>query len=271
MFEWQKEIRDGMLLMVSQNRGYIEATHNILRYVHEIYIENNSHLYTESELYWITHYLDSVVYKYFLLRLAVEQLQSVRHGRIYESLWPAIENSVQTLDCSDDEQILVSFALEAFLFEARSFLDIYMILVCLLLKTGFTKGHMSKSTFFSELDKVTIPPFAQKADWMKQYFEKKVFGHEENPGATVSRNDWGTLLRSLRDRIAHRDIITLSFDSQERFTNDIRLDWPTLKGITYHLFAETIGNEVHALFHQALCHIYELKWDDYQAVAQEAV
>lgn len=270
MFEWQKEIRDGMLLMVSQNRGYIEATHNILRYIHNIYIRENSHLYTKDELFWISHFVDSVIYKSFLVRIAIEQLQSVRHGRINESLWSAIENSLETLNCSEDEQVLVSYALESFLFEARSFLDVYMIFVCLLLKTGFTKGHMSKSSFYVELDKVTDPPFDQKSQWMKNYFETKVFGQEENPKNSIIRNDWGTLLRSLRDKVAHRDVINLSFDSKEKFINDIRLDWPTLKGITYHSLAETIGNGIHALFHQGLCHIYELKWDDYQKIAQDA-
>jgi hypothetical protein len=235
MFEWQKEIRDGMLLMVSKNRRYIEATHNILRHVHNVYIKENSHLYNESELSVISHFLDSVIYKSFLVRVAVEQLQSVRHGRIHESLLPAISNSLDILDCSDDEQVLVSFALESFLFEARSFLDVYMIFVCLLLKTGFTKGHMRKSRFYKELDRVTDPPFDQKSQWMKDYFETKVFGQEEIPEASIMRDDWGTLLRSLRDKIAHRDVINLSFDSREKFINDIRLDWPTLKGITYPL------------------------------------
>lgn len=269
MFEWQKEIKDGMLLMVSKNRGYIEATHRILRHIHGIYIGKSSHLYTEEELLRINHFLDSIIYKSFLARVAVEQLQAVRHGRINESLWPAIENSLITLDCSDDEQVLVSFALESFLFESRSFLDVYMIFVCLLLKTGFTKGHMSKSRFYDELDKVVEPLFAPKAKWTKEYFDTYVFGHEENGGTSISRNDWGTLLKSLRDRVSHRDVISLSFESKEKFIANIRLDWPTINELTYHSMAETIGNGIHALFHQGLCHIYELKWDDYLRIAQD--
>jgi hypothetical protein len=270
MLEWQKDVRAGMLLMVSQNRGYIEATHNILRHVHHIYIDKNSYLYTDQELSRIDHFLNSVIFKSFLVRVAIEQLQSVRHGRINESLWPAIENSLTTLNCSDDEQILVSFALEAFLFEARSFLDVYMILVCLLLRTGFTKGYMSKTRFYEELDKVTEPSLAQKAEWIKQYFDIHVFGLKPDKTTSISRDDWGTLLRSLRDRISHRDVISFSFDSKEKFIDDIRLDWPTIQGITYHSLAETIGNGIHSLFHQGLCHIYELNWDDYQRIAQKA-
>lgn len=268
MFEWQKEVRDGMLLMVSQNREYIEATHNILRKIHKTYIFSNQRLYTEDELYQINHFFNSVIFKSFLTRIAIEQLQSVKYGRINESLWPAIENSLYTLNCSNDEQVLVSFALESFLFEARSFLDVYMIFVCLLLKTGFTKGHMKQSRFYAELDKVKEPPFVEKAGWIKQYFDKNVFGTEENQQESIFRHDWGALLKSLRDRISHRDIISLSFDSEEKFNADIRLNWPTINGITYHSMAETIGNGIHALFYQGLCHIYELKWDDFLGITK---
>jgi len=268
MFEWQKEVRDGMLLMVSENRRYIEATNNILRKIHNSYISNSQHLYTEDELSQINHFFNSIIFKFFLTRIAIEQLQSVRYGRIDESLWPAIKNSLYTLNCSNDEQVLVSFAFESFLFEARSFLDVYMVFVCLLLKTGFTKGYMNKSKFYDELDKVNKPPFVEKARWIKQYFDAYVFGVEVKQQESIIRNDWGTLLRSLRDKISHRDAISLSFDSEEKFIADIRLDWPTIKGITYHSMAETIGNGIHALFHQGLCHIYELKWDDYLGITE---
>ena len=266
MFEWQREVRDSMLLIVSQNRGYIEATHNILRQIHKRYISNSQYLYTEDELSRIDHFFNSVIFKSFLTRIAIEQLQSVKYGRINESLWPAIENSLDTLNCSNDEQVLVSFALESFLFEARSFLDVYMVFVCLLLKTGFTKGYMNKSRFYDELDKVKGPPFVEKAIWIRQYFDTNVFGYEERQQESIIRNDWGTLLRSLRDRISHRDVISLSFNSEEKFIADIRLDWPTIKGMTYHSLAETIGNGIHALFYQGLCRIYEFKWDDYSSI-----
>lgn len=250
--------------MVSQNRGYIDTTHNILRGIQGRYIKENPDLYTEDELIWINHYLDSVIYKSFLVRVAVEHLQTVKYGRIEDSLWPAIENSLGAMDCSSDEKVLLSFAFEAFLFEARSFLDIYMILVCLLLKTGFSNEQMNKTKFYSLLDKVENPLFSEKAKWFKQYFDTNVFGKENNQGAFIFRNDWGSLLISLRDKISHRDFINFSFESQEKYMKEIILDWPTIKGLTYHSLAETIGNEIHRLFHKGLCHIYEINWDDYK-------
>ncbi len=268
MFNWQKEVRDSMLLMVSKNRGYITASHNILKHVHNIYINQKAHLYDQSELFWINNNLESVIYKSFLVRIAIEQLQTIRHGRMNESLWEAIENSLCSLSCSEDEQVMLSFAFEAFLFEARSFLDVYMTFICFLLKTGWTKGHMSRSKFYQELDKTKFS-FKEKAKWVKKYFDTKVFGEVDIDNEAIFRDDWGTLLKSLRDRIAHRDIIDLSFDSKEKFLNDILLDWPTIKEITYHQLAETVGNGIHALFYEVLCHVYELRWDDYQKIAQK--
>ncbi len=263
MFDWQKKTREAMLIMISKNRNYIEATHDILKNIHNDYIYENSQHYSKEELIWINHFFDSVIYKDFLVRIAVEQLQTVRLGKIGESLWPAIENSLDSLDCSQNEQVLSSFALESFLFETSSFLEIYMIFVCLLLKTGFTKEYMSKSVFYNELSKPKELPFSNNAKWIKNYFENQVFGYEDNTEASIFRKDWGRLVRDLRNKIAHRDIILKSFDSEEKFINDIRLNWPTLNKITYHSFSEIIGNGIHALFTKGLCHIYELNWDDY--------
>ncbi len=148
MLEWQKITRDGMLLLVLNNRNYIDRTTDILKQIHKEYISRNSSLYSSDEIYWINYFFDSVTYKLFLVRLAIEQLQTMKYGRIEESLWPAIENSLNTLNCSDDEQVYISFAFESFLFEVGSFIDIYMIFVCLLLKTGFSNQYMNQSTFF---------------------------------------------------------------------------------------------------------------------------
>lgn len=263
MFEWQKETRDGMVNLVSKNREYIEKTNDIVRQIHQDYIGRNSQLYNSEELLWINYFMNSVAYKSFLVRIAIEQLQTVKFGRIEESLWPAIENNLNSMDCSDDEQIIISFALESFLFEARSFLDIYMIFICLLLKTGFTSGHMSKGKFEKELSKSIDPLLSEKAIWVKSYFDNEVFGEENDREAVIFRKDWGQLVKSLRDKIAHRDIIRQSFESKEEFIFNIRLEWPTLKKFTYHTLAETIGNGIHALFYKVLCHIYESNWDDY--------
>lgn len=268
MFDWQRDSRDAMVLMVSKNRDYIEETSRVLTSIHSDYLESVPNRYSSEELDWIDHFLHTVIFKYFLASIAIEQLQTVKFGRLDESLLPAIENSLARLDCSEDETVLVSFALESFLFEARAFLDVYMIFICLLLKTGFSKGRMSKQSFYDELEGVSDTDLKEKATWVKMYFEERVFGEPEPYGKAVFRDDWGSFLRSLRDRVAHRDRLLLSFESTERLGKEILLDWPTLNTITYHTLAETIGNEMHSLFHKVLCHIYERDWDEYQQASK---
>lgn len=46
MFEWQKITRDGMLLLVLNNRNYIDKTIGIFKHIHEEYINRNSSLYS---------------------------------------------------------------------------------------------------------------------------------------------------------------------------------------------------------------------------------
>lgn len=263
MYGRQKEIKDGLLLLIKKNRDYIDENVRIFRQIHYVYMETNANYYSKTDIFWINHFLDSIIHKVYLASISVEQLQAVRYGKINESLWSAFENNLVRLECSDDEQLIVSFALECFLFESRSFLDIHMAYICLLLKTGFSKGYMNKTRFFEELGKVNQPPFMQKAEWVKRYFERNVFGVEE-ADTSIIRKDWGRLLQSLRDKIAHRDIINPSFDSNETLINNILLDWPTLKGMTYHLLSETIRNGMYLLLHDVSAYIYELKWDDTQ-------
>lgn len=259
-----------MLLMVSRNRLSIESTHRILRQMHASYLETHGLLYSQEERHWLQHYLNSLIQKSFLTRVAIEQMQAVRYGAVDASLLEAIERGGQDISILKDEEVVVSFALEAFLFEARAFLDVYMIFVCLLLKTGFQKGHMSVSRFFEELDKPKEPPFGEKAKGVKRYFETRVFGPLEERGVSVIRNDWGTLLRGLRDRVAHRDIVVPSFESGEILARGVRLDWPTVQGLTFHSLAETVGNGIHGLFQEVLSYIYEVDWDDYHEIHQQA-
>ena len=60
MFDWQRESRDGMLLIVSKNRNYVEKTIRIFKKIHQVYLERTSDIYTTEELGWINHFADSI-------------------------------------------------------------------------------------------------------------------------------------------------------------------------------------------------------------------
>jgi len=174
-----------------------------------------------------------------------------------QELFHALENSLDRLTVTDDELLLVSFVFEGFLFQARSFVDFYMIYVCLFLKTG-QHGSMSVDRFFKALDRVNAPPFAEKAKQIHDYFDSSVFGTQDWSG--LNPNDWGSLLRSLRDKIAHRDRLRPSFKGTETLVGQILFDWPTLKDITFDRFCQYMQNGMFALFTDVSPILYELEW-----------
>jgi hypothetical protein len=226
-----------------------------------LYLESNTGLYSDDrETDSIEYYLKAVSLKYYLASLSVEQLQAVRHNRINEEILHVLENSLDTLDCSDDDTLMVSYALECFLFQTVAFLDLYMLHVCLLLRTGH-RGKMTKARFFRELGGVQEGPWVSKARWVEEYFASKVFSEQYNPNSWV-REDWGTLATSLRDRIAHRDIVRPSYDSQETLIADVRLEWPTLQEMTYHAFCEMVRAGMRSLFYDVSAFLYDLDWDE---------
>ncbi len=220
------------------------------------YLQGNSALYTPDDVQQIQYFLGAVAYKFHLANLSLEQLWSLSHSK-RDELFYALQNSLDRLDVSDDELLLTSFALEGFLFQARSFLDFYMLYLCLFLKTGH-QGSMSKEKFFKALKRANLRPLASKAEWVRDYFAKKVFGSSDREG--LNPNDWGCLLISLRDKIAHRDRLHPSFEGNETLVGKVLFDWPTLRNITYDRFCQYMQNGMFALFKDVSPILYELEW-----------
>jgi hypothetical protein len=186
----------------------------------------------------------------------LEQLWSLSDTKRQELLY-ALQNSLDRLDVSDDELLLISFVFEGFLFQARAFLDFYMLYLCLFLKTGH-RGSISTKKFLKALEQVQQSPFTEKAEWVRDYFDNKVFGTPDWEG--LNPNNWGSLLVSLRDKIAHRDHLRPSFDSEEALIGKVLFDWPTLQNITYDRFCQYMQNGMFALFTDVSPILYELEW-----------
>jgi hypothetical protein len=261
MSDWHAALSKGLLLLVQNNREYLDENTRRLQVMQTRYLQSNAHLYADGqEVDRLEYYVRVVTYKYYLASLSVEQLQAIRHGRIDQEILLVLENSLDTLDCSDDDRLAVSFALENFLFQAMAFLDVYMLYVCLLLRTGHT-GSMTRSRFYRQLAGVQEEPWARKAQWVDEYFKTKVFSEMYAP-ESWGREDWGTLVTSLRHKIAHRDIIRPSFDSRETLIDGVRLEWPTLQGLTYHAFCEMVRTGMYFLFYDVSSFLYDLDWDD---------
>lgn len=252
----EQDIARGLEVLLSETRRYADFFAQKLEAMQEIYLRRNPELYTRAELQHLRYYLKAVSHKFYLATLSLEQLWALSHTKRGE-LCCALQNSLDRLECSDDELLLSSFALEGFLFQGRAFLDFYMLYACLFLRTGHS-GSMSRRKFAKGLAKVQQVPFAEKAQWVKEYFDSKVFGVSD--GRSFDLNNWGTLLVSLRDKIAHRDHLRRSFNSEERLLGEVLFDWPTLQDMTYDRFCQYMQNGMFSLVTDVSPVLYELEW-----------
>ncbi|RMD67251.1 hypothetical protein D6817_02070 [Candidatus Pacearchaeota archaeon] len=255
MFECNKIAR-GVHALVKSARKHADVPLQKIYAMQEIFLQRNSGLYTKEERNRLRYYLKAVAYKFHLANLSLEQLWALSEDKRQE-LFFALENSLDRLDVSDDELLAISFAFEGFLFQATSFLDFYMLYICLLLKSGH-QGSISKKRFFKALAKVSDPFLAGKAQRVSTYFANHVFA--ETTGEWLVPHNWGTLLRSLRDKIAHRDRIRPSFESDETLVGEVLLNWPTLQSITYDRFCQYMQNGMFALFTDVAPLLYDLEW-----------
>lgn len=227
-----------------------------IKAMQEIYFERNSELYTEEELKQLHHFLEAVSYKYYMANFSLDLLWAMSYTKRKEIFY-ALQNSFDRLECSNDELLLSSFTLEGFLFQCKSFLDIYMLYICMFLHMD-PPVHMTTDRFFKKLDKIHESPFTEKAQWVEEYFKNIVFG--ENESVSFDLNNWGTLLKSLRDKIAHRDRLRLSFNGKENLFEAVLFDWPTLQDITYDRFCQYMQNGMFDLVKNVSSVLYELQW-----------
>jgi len=223
-----------------------------------IYLQRNPTLYSQPEEQRLRYYIKAVSYKFYLATLCLEQLWALSYTKREELVY-ALQNSLDKLECSDDEVLLSSFALESFLLQGRAFLDFYMLYICLALRTGH-KGQISTDRFRKELRKVQLEPLATKARKVRDYFDTKVFGTHD--GKDFVPSNWGTLLQSLRDKIAHRDRLRPSFESSEVLLDKVLFDWPTLQGMTYERFCQMMQNGMFCLITDVSPILYGLEWKD---------
>lgn len=256
MFQHQS-IANGLRTLLSKTRKYADSFPKKVQAMQGIYLGRNTGLYTSGELQQLRYYLRAAMYKFYLATLGLEQLWALSHTK-RDELVEALQNSLDRLECSDDELLLMSFALENFLFQARSFLDFYMLYLCLLLRAGH-EGSMSRKRFYKALGNAGDSDFAEKAAAVEDYFDSRVFA-EPDSNFVLSPDNWGSLVASLRNKIAHRDRLRPSFDSGEALIDEVLFDWPTIQAITYDRFCQYMQNGMFMLVTDISPIIYDVEW-----------
>jgi hypothetical protein len=260
VFETSAEITRGLDALLSATSK--RSADNFIRKVftmQDIYLGNNPDIYIPEEIERVQYYLRAVSYKFQLANLSLEQLWALSETK-REELYSALENSLDRLDVSDDELLLISFAFEGVLFQVMACLEFYMLYLCFflqLLPVDY-RGKMTTSKFFGVLAESQEDDPNGKVKQVEEFFNVRVFGTDRQN--IWHSNNWGTLVISLRDKIAHRDRLRPSFDSDETLIGQVLFDWPTLRGITYDRFYQSVQSGLYCLIKELSPILYELEW-----------
>lgn len=202
--------------------------------------------------------VSAVQWKFMVSSVHLEELWRVSE-RTRLTLPEVIENAVTLHRWDERARFDATRHLESFLFQARSFIDVFMRLVCEVLSSS-PPVYMSVDDFRRALRDVPVWT-SERAERLRQYFDHEVFG----------MSSWGTLVRSLRDKIAHRDSLRPSQTGQEHVAG-IRLDWPTIKGLTFERLAQDFHSGAFELVRSAGPIIFDSEWysGPYRANAYDA-
>jgi hypothetical protein len=259
-FETSEVITRGLdTLLVTISKRSADNFGQKVSTMQEIHLQSSPDTYTARRAEQIRYYLKAVLYKFQLINLSLEQLWALSETKRTD-LFSALENSFDRLDTSDNELLLISFAFEGVLFQAMACLEFYFLYICFFLQLLSVdyRGKMTRSKFLTTLKKAQNEGPTKKTTLVEKHFNTKVFGEDKQDA--WHPNNWGTLLISLRDKVAHRDRLRPSFDSNETLIGRVLFDWPTLRGITYDRFYQSMQSGLFCLLKELSPVLYDLEW-----------
>lgn len=194
----------------------------------------------------ISSYFNVFAHKYVLSFFHLELLWNQSELSREEVIETLKNNSIDN-NWSNSRHTIASLFLESYLFQARALMDVYFRYIALVLKLK-VNSFKSTNKFLDHLEKQTDN---QKAIDIHKYLSKSVY----------NENQWGIILKGLRDKITHFDKINYNYDGTEIIWDKVKLDWPTLGGLTYDRFAqETVDNNLFEMFVSISEILYESKW-----------
>lgn len=220
--------------------GYATPLPEKLQVMEEVYLQRNP-MYTDVERMKIKYFGKAFAYKFHLANLHLEQLWSLTHlENHHRMLKDVLSNIYEFHQVVDDNLLLPSFAIEGFIIQGTAFLDFYMLYLCSVFKINET-SYLSGKKFVKALEQVAEEPNKSRAKRVKLYFEKNVFGDSKNE--TLLANNWGELLKELRNSIVHRDTHSPDFQNETTLLEKIIGKWPEKEiNLTYSRFCQDIQN-----------------------------
>lgn len=217
---------------------------------------NFSSLHFSEEQILTIELLDDALTKFYLGSYTLEQLWGVHNYlEIADHGMPKSYNTNLT-DQQNEIVFLLSSLLDQALYSWRSFLDFYLkylLYVC----TGEFIVNMSLKDFRKIIEyKISSSPDDQVTYEIMKYIKSNVlcesFGGE--------KQQWGDLLKSLRDKTTHQKLIKPSLKIKENKQGYI-ITWPTIGGKNYSEMAQWhFENNAFEMLRQFHPILYGFKW-----------
>lgn len=252
----------GLRDLLGKTQDYNEQIPKKLRTMQEIYLNSNPHLYSAEQRKLLNYYLEAFSYKELFTSWCVEQIWSItRTGNGDRKLLDVLSNLYDNHDKGEEDLLLLSFVLDNFLLQSTAFLDFYMLYLRLFFHVDKT-SRLQWNTFRDELRKLANnedTELSSKARLVLDYFQGKVFGETER--RSFSLENWGGIIRNLRNPTVHRDYSFPTFHPAEELTSKITSDWPPeLRNIDCARFCEDIQGEMFVMVSALATALYGIEW-----------
>ena len=215
---------------------------------HAVRVEEDAELYEDDQLRQADYFLRAALYKFKLSKVSLEQLWALSYDRRDRMITDALEGSLRQLDAEDDETFGIVFGLEQYLLISRTVVDFFKIYICYLLRASHT-GSMNSKRFRTALGSLDDSRAAQVLEY---------FAALED--AERGLDAWLAVLVSLRDKVAHRDRVRPSFAGTEELPTGELFDWPSVKGVTYDRFCQSMDNGIFEMFRELFPVLYGQPW-----------
>ncbi len=236
--------RDMRLREIAGNRLMMQRNYEpkLRKLVH---IRSAKFGFSEDERKVALRSIDALVWKLTAAGIHLERLWENRETfDIQQLMARLLEKEPDPRRFTDPEIAFLTAEFEAFLFQSRAFIAVAQVHTLDACRVNF--GGMLTNEKYKK--KVWNSPPETKEQLVKAYtyFTENVFG----------TGNWGTLLKSLRDRIAHFDRVKPSVSVEENGAETIGV-----AGRTFEQLAQEFENGIYDLMVNVIAPIWGCKWE----------
>ena len=259
IFNEYNKIEEGLKDLLRVVRGYSDNYSPKLRDMEDAYLKANPQLYNDTEKEKIKYFREAFSYKFYLATMHLEQIWALSHIRKTDyPLNKILENIFDLHRTTENDILLLPSAIEGFIVQGNAFLDFYLLYLCHIFKIKNT-NYMSGQKLLGALDEVRNERFDDRAKVIAQYFRENVFGAGKEK--TYLTDNWGELLRGLRNSILHRDMLAPSFEKQVKLSTQLMSDWrKSLEDISCSRFCQDVQNDMFDLVTTVAALVYQVEW-----------